>query len=102
MNRSAASIQPGSGTVPARRNISHGVRAAAAAALSRAPMRLGGNHEAAAGDIGDFGGGVARAGIRHDHFGDQAGRRARNQGASVGTSDRSDSCVAMIALSMEP
>ena len=54
-------------------------RVDAAAALSRAPSGSLRDHETAAGDVGDLGGGVARAGIGHDHLAEQADGRARHQ-----------------------
>ena len=102
MKRSLAAIQPGSGTQPARRNISHGVRVDSAAAFSRAPCgapELMKRQPAISAISSVSSPEPASATITSDKRPAVApGTRA----ASVRTSARSDSCVSMIALSMEP
>ena len=77
--RATSPVHGASSTMPGRRNISHGARAAAAAALSRRAKRALEHHEIAAGDVGDGRGVVVRTAIGNQHFGDQAGRGARHQ-----------------------
>ncbi|MEI9804018.1 MAG: hypothetical protein WDN48_05585 [Pseudolabrys sp.] len=92
MKRSAASIQPGSGTQPARRKITQGERVPAAAAFRRAPSVSFDVTKRQPGNVGHFGGGVARTAIGHDHLAEQPGGRSPALAPpAFGTNVRSDS-----------
>ncbi len=102
MKRSTASTQPGSGTQPVRRNISQGVRAAAAACFSRAPS---GASEVTKRQPAMSATSAVASREPASATTTSAIRPAVAPGtsaASVGTSVRSDSWVAMMAVSMEP
>ena len=99
---STAVIQPGSGTQPARRNISHGVRVLAAAAFSRAPsgaFELMKRQPAMSATSAVASREPASATITSPS---RPAVAPGTSAASVGTSVRSDSWVAMMTLSMEP
>ena len=101
MNWVVSSIQPGSSTAPACRNISQGERAwraPAASAAARVPSR---GEEAAARDIGHPLDHAGAAAVDQEHLADDAGGGARHKRASVATAGCSTPSVGMITLSME-
>ncbi len=102
MKRSAAATQPGSGTIPARRNISHGVRVEAAAVFSRAPsgsLDTMKRQPATSATSAVASREPASATITSPSRPSVA---PGTSAASVGTRVRSNSWVAMMTLSMEP